>query len=59
MYNFSFLAGWENGFLTSRRKCIKMLENRVQGRLSGPKMEEINGGRRKVPNKELQNSYYA
>jgi hypothetical protein len=34
-----------------------MFGNSVQGRMSGPKREEVTGGWRKLPNKELQNLY--
>jgi hypothetical protein len=36
---------------------LRVFENRVLRRIFGPKRDEVTGGRRKVHNEELHNSY--
>jgi hypothetical protein len=53
-----FLYGCEIWFLTLREeKRLRMSENRVLRRISGPKRDEITGGWRKLRNQELHILY--
>jgi hypothetical protein len=50
------LYGCENWSLTLREeRRLKAFENRVLRRIFGPKMDEVTGGWRKLPNEELHN----
>jgi hypothetical protein len=53
------LYGCETWSLTLREvHIVEMYENRMLGRLSGPKREEVIGGWRKLHNEELHNLPY-
>jgi hypothetical protein len=52
------LYGCETWSLTLRKKHrLRVFENRVLRRISGPKRDEIIGGWRKLHNEEIQNLY--
>jgi hypothetical protein len=52
------LYGCETWFLILREEHrLRVLENRVLRRIFGPKMDELIGGYRKFPNKELHRLY--
>jgi hypothetical protein len=49
--------GWENWPLTLKEEHrLRVFENRVQ-RIFGPKRDEVEGGWRKLHNKELRDLY--
>jgi hypothetical protein len=51
-----FLFGCETWSLTLREEHrLRVIENRVLRRISGPKRDEVNGGWRKLHNEELHN----
>jgi hypothetical protein len=50
--------GRETWSLTLREECrLRVFENRVLRRISGPKSDEVIGGWRKLNNEELHNLY--
>jgi hypothetical protein len=52
------LYGIETWFLTLREeRRLRVLENRVLRRITGPKRDEVTGEWRKVHNQELNNLY--
>jgi hypothetical protein len=52
------LYGCETWSLTLREEYrLRVFENRVLRRISGPKRDEVTGGWRKVHNEELHNLY--
>jgi hypothetical protein len=54
------LYGCETWSLTLREEHrLRVLENRVLRRISGPKRDEMTGGWRKLHNEELHNLYFS
>jgi hypothetical protein len=52
------LYGYETWFVTLWDKHrLRMFENKVLRRISGPKKDEVIGGRKKLHNEELNNLY--
>jgi hypothetical protein len=52
------LYGRETWFLTIRgEEVLRVFENRVLGKIFGPKREEVTGGWRRLHNEELHNLY--
>jgi hypothetical protein len=52
------LYGCETWSLTLRKECrLRVFENRVLGRIFGPKWEEETGNWRKLQNEELNDLY--
>ena len=52
------LYGCETSLLTLRGECrLRMFENRVLGRIFGPKRDEVSGEWRKLHNEELNDLY--
>jgi hypothetical protein len=54
------LYGRETSYLTLREEHrLRVFENRMLGRIFGPKGDEVMGGWRKLYNEELHNLYYS
>jgi hypothetical protein len=54
----ALLYGCETWSVTLREKhTLRVFENKVRRRISGPKREEMGGGWRKYHNEELRNLY--
>jgi len=54
------LYGCETCFLTLREECrLRLFDNRVLGRIFGPKRDELTGKWRKLHNEELNDLYFS
>jgi len=51
------VSHFKSNFARRNDYRLKMFENRVLGRISGPKREKVGGGKRKLHSEELHNLF--